>query len=63
MPIIEGPEGQALITPGQIKAMSLAEQAQITTQIQHYIDTHPTVKVEITDTPDGGLRIEWRTKK
>ncbi len=62
--IVDGPEGDMTITEAEIRAidMTLHDPAAIMVKLDHAIKTRPGFQVAITDAPDGGLRIRWRTR-
>lgn len=60
--LLGGAEGEVALNPETVDTMSMVDSNALTAKIDYEMKLRPGLKVLITDTPDGGLVIRWRTR-
>lgn len=60
--LLRGAEGEVALNPETVDSMDMVDSNAITAKLEYEMKLRPALKVLITDTPEGGLVIRWRTR-
>lgn len=60
--LLAGREGSLELDGDAVDSMDLADSNAITAKIDYETRIRPNLRVNITDTPDGGLRFAWKER-
>lgn len=59
--LLTGPEGEMSLDALAVDTMSMVDSNAITAKIDYETRIRPNLRVNITDTLDGGLIFRWRS--
>jgi hypothetical protein len=60
--LLKGAEGYLVIDRETVDSMDLADSNAIAAKIDYEQKIRPTLVVHVRDTPEGGLRFNWRER-